>query len=182
MLVATCAKEVVFFAFQNGVLKGSRGTGWGKSAKQEATLCHAFVDNTLITGQFSGPLLLWNGKSISKSIEAHTETCNAICNRVTKKGIITGGNDGAIIVWAFGGGGLQQEKKLDLKDQAIKSLSPKVRSVCEHTSGLILVGTRGGEIVEFGGAKPVVHLRSHFQDELWGLAPHPSKAEFVTVG
>lgn len=32
---------------------------------------------------------------------------------------------------------------------------PKVRSVCEnHSNGMILVGTRGGEIIEFGGEKP----------------------------
>jgi echinoderm microtubule-associated protein-like 6 len=60
---------------------------------------------------------------------------------------------------------------------------PKVRSVCEHpTSGNILVGTRGGEIVEFGGPKPMVYMRSHFDGELWGLATHPTKEEFITVG
>jgi hypothetical protein len=60
---------------------------------------------------------------------------------------------------------------------------PKARSVCEHsTNGNILVGTRGGEIVEFGGPKAVVHMRSHCDGELWGLTPHPSKAEFITIG
>ena len=60
---------------------------------------------------------------------------------------------------------------------------PKVRSVCEHPStGMILVGTRGGEIMEFGGAKPLIHMRSHYEGELWGLATHPSKEEFITIG
>ena len=47
---------------------------------------------------------------------------------------------------------------------------------------MVLVGTRGGEIIEFGQAKPLVHMRSHCDGELWGLAPHPQKSEFVTIG
>jgi WD40 repeat protein len=62
-------------------------------------------------------------------------------------------------------------------------MMPKVRSVCENaTNGMILVGTRGGEIVEFGGPKPNVLMRSHFDGELWGLATHPLRQEYVTVG
>jgi len=60
---------------------------------------------------------------------------------------------------------------------------PKVRSVCENpTTGQVLVGTRGGEIVEFGGPKPLILMRSHFEGELWGLVTHPVRQEFVTVG
>lgn len=33
-----------------------------------------------------------------------------------------------------------------------------------------------------GGQQPVVHLRAHFDSELWGLALHPTKAEMITVG
>ena len=60
---------------------------------------------------------------------------------------------------------------------------PKVRSVCENKNGNVLVGSRGGEIIEFGGKeKPPVLMRSHCNGELWGLAPHPVKQEFITVG
>jgi hypothetical protein len=102
--------------------------------------------------------------------------------RKTKKGIITGGNDGMIIVWNYTGA-FQQEKSFDIKVQEVRSLQPKVRSVCEHAAnGMILVGTRGGEIMEFGGQKPMIHMRSHCDGELWGLASHPNKAEFITIG
>jgi len=48
----------------------------------------------------------------------------------------------------------------------------------------VLVGTRGGEILEFKPtvAKPVIHMRAHFEGELWGLATHPVKEEFITIG
>lgn len=63
---------------------------------------------------------------------------------------------------------------------------PQVKSVAEHPkTGQILVGTRGGEIVEFGASekeKAKVLLKSHYDKELKGLAPHPSAAEFLTVG
>lgn len=36
--------------------------------------------------------------------------------------------------------------------------------------------------MEFGGAKPITHMKSHFDGELWGLTPNPTKAEFSTVG
>ena len=55
-------------------------------------------------------------------------------------------------------------------------MSPSGNYVC--------VGTRGGEIVEFNVAsgEPTVYLRSHYDDELWGLAVHPSKALVYTLG
>lgn len=63
-------------------------------------------------------------------------------------------------------------------------MMPKARSVCEAPDGTILVGTRGGEILEFKPSKPKpdIHMRSHYEGELWGLACHPDKDEFVTIG
>ena len=76
-------------------------------------------------------------------------------------------------------------KEFDLKQQFIMSMNPMVRSVCDSKDGSkVLVGTRGGEIVEFNTQKPQprVYLRCHFDDELWGLAPHPNRAEVYTFG
>jgi microtubule-associated protein-like 6 len=100
----------------------------------------------------------------------------------TSKGLITGGGDGLVIVWSYSGA-LQQTKTFDLKLPEIRSMLPKARSVCENPSnGMILVGTRGGEIIEFGGPKPAIFMRSHYDGELWGLATHPQKEEFITIG
>lgn len=73
---------------------------------------------------------------------------------------------------------------VDLKIPEIKSMIPKARSVCEANDGTLLVGTRGGEILEFKSSKPKpdIHMRSHYEGELWGLATHPVKEEFVTIG
>ena len=97
--------------------------------------------------------------------------------------MITGGKDGKIVVWTMAGDDITISKSMDLKSPEIKSLNPRVKSVYEHPiKGNVLVGTRGGEIVEFGAKKTAVLVKSHYEKELWGLAPHPKKAEFLTVG
>jgi WD40 repeat protein len=100
--------------------------------------------------------------------------------------LISGGKDGKIIVWNTSGEGNNtalNEKHFDLKSLEVKSFNPRVKSICEHPQkGHILVGSRGGEIIEFGGKKTAVLVKSHFDKELCGLAPHPKKAEFLTVG
>ena len=81
--------------------------------------------------------------------------------------------------WSVLGGVLTLLKQYDLKMPEIMSMNPEVRSVCDSKDGSkILVGTRGGEIVEFNENRvsPLLYLRSHFNDELWALAPHPTKA------
>lgn len=48
-------------------------------------------------------------------------------------------------------------------------------------NGRLLVGTRGGEILEFDQAgTAVVRIRSHCNNELWGLSLHPKQKTYVT--
>jgi len=62
--------------------------------------------------------------------------------------LISGGGDGFVYTWSVSGGALTREKTLSLKGEEILAALPAVISVCEK-DGRILVGTRGGEIVEF---------------------------------
>ena len=57
----------------------------------------------------------------------------------------------------------------------------KIRSVCTNDEGDILIGTRGGEILEIQDNSPKVCLRGHFDGELWGLCVHPKKDIYYTV-
>ena len=48
-----------------------------------------------------------------------------------------------------------------------------------------MVGTRGGEIVEFGAISDTpakILMRSHYDKEVCGIAAHPTKNEVLTAG
>jgi microtubule-associated protein-like 6 len=48
----------------------------------------------------------------------------------------------------------------------------------------VLIATRGGEIFELdkNTNRQHVYMRGHFNDELWGLAVHPSLPQVYTWG
>ena len=106
--------------------------------------------------------------------------------RSLKSGLLTGDKEGKVIVWDLAGDEIVVVKKYDVSVPDLKSMMPSVKSVSDHPkTGQILVGTRGGEIVEFGAnakERPKMHLKSHYHKELKGLAPHPTLAQFLTVG
>ena len=72
--------------------------------------------------------------------------------------------------------------KIDIKTPEVHSLNPKIRSVYENENGNILVGTRGGEILEIENGNPTVYLRGHWDKELWGMCANPKKNQYFTVG
>ena len=82
---------------------------------------------------------------------------------------------------------------LDLGNESVDCMLPRVVSVHMQADSdnaakatKVLVGTRGGEVLEIdmNGEAPVVTrlLNGHFSGELWGLTAHPSKSQYVTCG
>lgn len=179
-IVATCVKEVAFISFTKGI-KSQKGTGWGNKGA-ESVLTQAFVGNTLYTGAYSGDIIVWNGRNLKQRIKAHTGRINAMysLNGV----LVTGGHDGKVNVWQGGNASsLQKGKTYDLTQANYHSTNPKATSVCIDQSGNCLIGTRGGEIITVSqNGQSAVHMRAHYDGELWGLAAHPTKSEMVTYG
>jgi hypothetical protein len=59
--------------------------------------------------------------------------------------------------------------------------NPQIRSLDYlEDSNQLLVGTRGCEIYEFNGDKSTCLMKGHFDGEVWGASPHPSKSIFAT--
>lgn len=76
-LVATCVKCVVFFTWTNGMIKSTKGTGFGTQGA-DTILCQTYVGNILFTGNMTGEIISWSGASISKRVKAHTAKVNCM--------------------------------------------------------------------------------------------------------
>ncbi len=99
--------------------------------------------------------------------------------------LISGGADGVVTTWKVEGTTITRIKDYNLKSPELKSMRSEVTAVCVSSKGdTLAVATRGGEIFEFNQStgKASVLLRGHFDDELWGLATHPTQPEIYTWG
>lgn len=109
--------------------------------------------------------------------------------------LVSGGKDRAVRVWNStlqAVGMLEVGPALSLRDGSVASID--VRPPDAGGELVLLIGTYGGEIIEFGGgggrggvdlvnARAEVLVHSHSGGELWGLAVHPTMPDlYVTVG
>lgn len=132
-------------------MTSKRGTGFLNKVEAQAVLCGAYIGNTLVTGLFNGQIVSWNGTSLAKAFEAHKGSVTAMCARGNNAGIVTGGKDGNVIVWSEK---LQKAKTISIAQPETNCFIARVVSVHEHADGKrLLVGSRGGEIIELAGDK-----------------------------
>ena len=96
MIVATCVKEISFMTFNGGQIKSQKGTGWGNKGP-ESVLTQAFVGDTLYTGSYTGDVISWNGRNLSKRTKGHEGRVN--CMYASGNTLATGGHDGKVHIW-----------------------------------------------------------------------------------
>ena len=173
-----CVKEVNFITVQPGKLKKKKATGL-KGENLTSIMCCGYLNNTLLCGTIKGRLLVCAGTQFTKTLKAHTDSLNSIFIRENDTGFITGGSDGNVLTWDTK---YSITNRFSIKTEEIHSLCPRVRSIDEDSNGNILLGTRGGEIIEVSNGKATVYLRGHWDKELWGLCVHPEKDQYYTVG
>jgi WD40 repeat protein len=133
----------------------------------------------------TGELVMWNGRSIGKTIKQHTDALWQIINIENKSMILTGGNDGKVIMWDKT---FTPKKTIDLTPMS--KFPAGIRSLDYLDSAkTLLAGTRGAEIIEINatsGAKIKTHIYGHFagvqKAELWGCAVHPTEQIFASCG
>jgi WD40 repeat protein len=113
-----------------------------------------------------------------KRTKCHQKKVSCLYGSAAGSTLISGSSDGCVITWIVEGTSLTKRKTFDLKNPSLLSMKPLATSVCDSKSGdSILVSTRGGEIFEFNTStgNAAVFLRGHFDQELWGLATHPTQ-------
>jgi len=151
-------------------------------------LCLSYSDHNFIGGCFSGHIFTWDAASNAsspKATEAHNGAVMALCKQANDAGFITGGNDGKIIFWDP-----NIDKKMlefDLNICSIKNMnSTKIRAIAEDSSKDVVIGTRGGELIELRTDKGdngfSLLVRGHYHKKVTGIANIPNKGEFITCG
>jgi len=177
-LACCCVKEVNIFDVKQGKMTKKKCTGL-KGTDLTSIMCCGYLKDNLLCGSINGNLLVCSGTQFTKSKKAHKNGLNCLYIRENDLGFLTGGNDGLVIIWD---NKLNMKKKISINTKEINSMNYRIRSVCTNDEGNILIGTRGGEILEIEDDSPRVCLRGHFDGELWGLCVHPKKDVYYTVG
>jgi WD40 repeat protein/Ca2+-binding EF-hand superfamily protein len=160
---------------------------FGHRFKRQTMLCTApvpAVAGKIVTGSVMGEIYVWDGRKVCASLEAHdgpVTTCFA-----SSMGVLTGGTDSRVILWSTE---MENLATFDMKAVVAKTcLETSIRSVCfSGDATRVMVAVSGGEAYEISIADgsdvnngPVIY--GHFSGEVHGLASHPQRPEFVTVG
>lgn len=161
---------------------------WSKKSSQRS-IKSLEPNPNFLTGAASGDIYIWKGqKSVGTIRDAHKGEVGSLCP-MSDGGFISGGKDGVVKIWnasnalvsEFSLENLSLDVPICPRDK--KRSQDAIRSVyiAGDPSGEILIGTRGGEIIEVGAGRNTgtVIAQSHYKDELWGLATHPQRPEIV---
>lgn len=147
--------------------------------------CAAYFGINLIVGSSDGNLYVFETPTaLHHTVKAHRGALQAMDVSRDDMVLATGGKDGAVRLWNRDFDCIKEI----LVDSVITSQNPRVRSVAFSADATnVVIGTRGAEIFEvvirsgaLVGSGPLVN--GHGTRELWGLATHPTKEQFVTSG
>ncbi|XP_037536437.1 echinoderm microtubule-associated protein-like 4 isoform X2 [Nematolebias whitei] len=186
-LIITCGKSHIFFWTWNGNSLVRKKGLLGNCDKTKFIQCLVFLSTgDILTGDSRGDLLVWSRSSaetapgkgprafqISRKVEG-PEGSSIFCMCDMRSGTLLtgGGKDRKITLWDHE---LRADREIEVPDKygAIRALS-------EGKGEEFLVGTSRNFILRgtFNDGFQV-EVQGH-TDELWGLATHPSKQQFLT--
>jgi microtubule-associated protein-like 6 len=180
-------RDLYYIQWSEKKLTLKKVSGYAKDKKQ-GNICIGHLNGfDCVVGTKTGELQGIKGMSPAKYAKGHSRIVYAMCSSKDGNTLISGGADGKIIIW---GGKLQQLSSFAINEN-FRLVNPRIRAISlSNSNKSLIVGTRGGQIVkiDFGSTKmrnclvKEIILDSHHSDELWGLACHSTRPEFVTCG
>uniref|UniRef100_A0A3B4Z847 Echinoderm microtubule-associated protein-like 1 n=1 Tax=Stegastes partitus TaxID=144197 RepID=A0A3B4Z847_9TELE len=176
-IVVTCGKSHLYFwNLEKGMLVKKQGL-FEKQEKPKFVLCVTFAENgDAITGDSSGNILVW-GKGtnrISHVIQgAHEGSIFALC--MLRNGtLVSGGKDRRLISWD---NSYQQTQTVEVPE-----MFGPIRTIAEGRGETVLIGTTKNFVLQGSLDGEFMSITQGHTDELWGLAVHPWKPQFLTCG
>ncbi|XP_034361166.1 echinoderm microtubule-associated protein-like 2 isoform X1 [Arvicanthis niloticus] len=177
-LLITCGKSHIYFwSLEGGSLSKRQGL-FEKHEKPKYVLCVAFLEGgDVVTGDSGGNLYVWGkgGNRITQEVQgAHDGGVFALCALRDGTLVSGGGRDRRVVLW---GSDYSKVQEVEVPED----FGP-VRTVAEGRGDTLYVGTTRNSILLGSVHTGFSLLVQGHVEELWGLATHPSRAQFVTCG
>ncbi|XP_028385787.1 echinoderm microtubule-associated protein-like 2 isoform X6 [Phyllostomus discolor] len=174
----TCGKSHIYFwSLEGGSLSKRQGL-FEKHEKPKYILCVTFLEGgDVVTGDSGGNLYVWGkgGNRITHVVAgAHDGGVFGLCALRDGTLVSGGGRDRRVVLWGSDYSKLQEV-------EVPEDFGP-VRTVAEGRGDTLYVGTTRNSILQGSVHTGFSLLIQGHVEELWGLAAHPSRAQFVTCG
>ncbi|KAL4666645.1 hypothetical protein H8959_005334 [Pygathrix nigripes] len=177
-VLITCGKSHIYFwTLEGGSLSKRQGL-FEKHEKPKYVLCVTFLEGgDVVTGDSGGNLYVWGkgGNRITQAVlGAHDGGVFGLCALRDGTLVSGGGRDRRVVLWGSDYSKLQEV-------EVPEDFGP-VRTVAEGHGDTLYVGTTRNSILQGSVHTGFSLLVQGHVEELWGLATHPSQAQFVTCG
>ncbi|XP_019281512.2 echinoderm microtubule-associated protein-like 2 isoform X1 [Panthera pardus] len=177
-VLITCGKSHIYFwSLEGGSLSKRQGL-FEKHEKPKYVLCVTFLEGgDVVTGDSGGNLYVWGkgGNRITQAVlGAHDGGVFGLCALRDGTLVSGGGRDRRVVLWGSDYSKLQEV-------EVPEDFGP-VRTVAEGRGDTLYVGTTRNCILQGSVHTGFSLLVQGHVEELWGLATHPSRAQFVTCG
>ena len=179
--IIQCGDEIIRFWEHDGLYLRHQDAMFSTRAKLQKFLCAGWIGGNAVVGAADGNIYRFIGRQLDGMVQAHVGHVNSIAS--SNDGVCSVGADGFCKVWSRI---LECRIMIDLKE--FRALNINARCISwDADMGRALIGTLNSEIFEISTSDGEnLHggnlMEGHSAEELHGLATHPIKDQFATVG
>ena len=163
---------------------------WGDDEAEPLVACK-YVGKKCFTGSSTGNICDWSEGVKGKNVPAHTGYVYCLYYHEEGQVLYSGGGDGKVLSWKVTRGSI--EGGLQVFDYlaeygSMRAKSCDIKVIDYHPDHVLLIGTRNSDLILLNLKKQnkeeaaVCFMYGHFDNEVWGLACHPTDGRFITCG